>query len=625
MKNIKRFFTIALAIMVMCAMSVTAFGFSSENNAQLSRMSVKQVLSDGTEKDVEITPAFSPQVTEYSANLDKDCVELKFDFATGSPLASAESYYTNIDPGNNTSGVKVTASDGTVMDYKLSSVRPDSGETTTAEDATTAEGETTSAANVQASDITVKYGSDTYKLVSADQINKLPAGFAVADYTYENQTVKAIKSTDGSVVGMYLQGNDNKTALYTYDENSKAFSPAVTLPINKEKVLVFSKSKQDDLPNGYEAQKIQIKNKDVQAYSLGNGSSFYLVNGVDSNGSCKLYSYNAEDDSLQLFNQVDFGKSTVNHTTQDQNTASGTDNSRRNLIIIIVIAALLLICIFIILNLVLKLKERSYEDYDDEPEDEDDYKDAYDDEPEETVSKREEKERRKLEKKAEKARKKQEKLKKKKKYDDDDSFDDGYGDDDEDFAGAFQDQGSKEKPADEKEDESDDDDLDITFESGDTTSIPDITPEMIRQAKMRQKENEVIDSIPEVTTDHTSTAEESSLAKSIQKVMAEDSHAKEAAPVVEKETKKAPEKSKEDESQNTKIYNVDMEDSILEELNQKSKKLDKEAESVDNLIPKFDTADIPTMSNLDIDLSGLTDDDEDDFEFFDFDQPKDKK
>ena len=559
MKRLTHLLASVLAMVMIFTMSV--YATEVDNDSTLTSMTITQVLSTGEEKNVEFSPAFDAQVKNYTATLDADCVELKFTVQTGSENAKAETYWTNIDPGENTSGVKVTAADGSTREYVLNSTRPDMDETTTAEETsgeeTTAEEITEAVSDPKpVGELTVDVNGKTYTILSVDASMKIPAGFATESYEYDGNTITALKSTDSAVTCMYLANEQGKQGLFTYNETKKTFGRAVTVTANGDELTVVSLDATAKMPTGYTETTAKVSKRAVKAYTLGNGSSYYLVYGVDKEGTTGLYSYNEADGTFQAFNEVDYGNNAGVDATNLDNlqkkyndlTDSSNKDARTKLIIILVLGILLLASLFLILHLILKLKELPEKnEADAELYDDDDIE--YEEEDEED-------------------------------YDEDDSEPEGDTNDAEEY---------EEKDTFEKS-KGQDDGYDISYMDSDTVSIPDITPELMKEVKQTEQPGE------------------EELAKSIQDVMKQD---KEEEVFDDQPTRELKDK-----------LNIDLKDSILDKLNKESQKIGKKSKEVDKMIPDFDTSDIPTMPSFDMDLSGLTDDDDDDFEFFDFDDHK---
>jgi hypothetical protein len=303
---------------------ISAFA-TETGNADLSELTVQQQLSDGTTKDVVITPEFSADVTEYSAVLDASCTKLLVEPITYDADSTADVVWPEMDPGDNVTYIDVTASDGTTKRYTINSRVPDGTEETTTEETQTE--------------------TDTLD-ENTDEVT---------------DDVTTVAADDGTVTYDRVVRVANKKATYVLVENVTNASPAV--------------------PDGYTQVTLEVKNKKVQAYTMGNGSSYYLVYALDSDGNLGLYSYDVETGVIQRFNTVDYGGSSSSDAKTIENLQNEYNSTKEELQqknsfklkIIILLALIILILFFLVLNLVLKVKE--LKSYDDEAYDEDYYDD----------------------------------------------------------------------------------------------------------------------------------------------------------------------------------------------------------------------------------------------------------
>jgi len=307
MKKLKRIMIGLMLVFVTLSVSqLDAKATILSSNAYLSSFTVQQVLSNGETKEVSYSPAFSRDVKSYNATLDPTCVKLVITAAAEDSQASVKEYWTDIDPGENKTWVTVTAADGTTkMSYYIYCSVPTEEETTTADDTTLPDETTTSyeAPNNETGD-------------AEDETN--------SNYT---EIVKII----------------DKARRYTLVD-----------PTDTAKI-----------PAGYEETTITVRKKTVRAWTKGNGSAFYLVFAVDSEGSLDLYSYDNEEGTIQKFNSVDFGGSEAVDATNlanlqkeyDELKTSLTQKNSSKLKWILLLIAIIIILILIIFNLILKIKD----------------------------------------------------------------------------------------------------------------------------------------------------------------------------------------------------------------------------------------------------------------------------
>ncbi len=300
--------------------------------ADLAELTIQQELENGDLKDVTITPEFSADVTEYDAVLDPTCVLLHITAVAEDEESDVVIQWPEMDPGDNKTYVNVTAPDGSKKQYTIFSKVPDASETTTEEKTTEKE-------------TTTKEEPTTPKESAAPSDENGNAG------TYEE--VCSIKSVGAS---------------YT---------------------LVQNVSDTSDIPDGYRAATLKFEDASVQAWTMGNGSPFYLVYAVDKNGTLGLYSYDVENQTIQQFNLIDYGRNSNADAQSLEKLQKEYDSTKKELSeknslklkLIILLALVILVLIFLIVNFILKIKELKSADYYDESYDDEGYRDeGYDDE-----------------------------------------------------------------------------------------------------------------------------------------------------------------------------------------------------------------------------------------------------
>ncbi len=305
--------------------------------ADLAELTIQQELKNGDLKDVTITPEFSADVTEYDAVLDPTCVLLHITAIAEDEESKVEIQWPEMDPGDNKTYVNVTAPDGSKKQYAIFSKVPDASETTTEEKTTEKE-------------TTTKEEPTTPKESAA------PSDENGNTATYEE--VCSIKSAEAS---------------YT---------------------LVQNVSDTSDIPDGYRAATLKFEDASVQAWTMGNGSPFYLVYAVDKNGTLGLYSYDVENQTIQQFNLIDYGRDSNADAQSLEKLQKEYDSTKKDLSeknslklkLIILLALVILVLIFLIINFILKIKELKSADYYDEGYDDEGYEngdyadEGYDDE-----------------------------------------------------------------------------------------------------------------------------------------------------------------------------------------------------------------------------------------------------
>ena len=120
MKKLRGIIVSMLIVLIALHTNIEEAGATGlSDNADLSGITVQQVLSTGETKDVTLTPAFSPEITTYNAVLEPECVKLVMTPTTADPSATTTTHWPDMDPGENRSWVEVKAVNGTTKSYTI--------------------------------------------------------------------------------------------------------------------------------------------------------------------------------------------------------------------------------------------------------------------------------------------------------------------------------------------------------------------------------------------------------------------------------------------------------------------------------------------------------------------------
>ena len=164
------------------SITVNAPVVASKNN-NLSSMSIAAVREDGSSYDVTLSPAFSKDVTKYNISVEQGVTDLVVSAKTEDAKAKINVQWPNLDPGDNTTKVIVTAEDGSKKEYVIYTKVPVE-ETTPPmpEDPIT----------------TVIDGTEYYVGNINDSVT-LPEGFESFEYNYNGKTItknRTVKVTE---------------------------------------------------------------------------------------------------------------------------------------------------------------------------------------------------------------------------------------------------------------------------------------------------------------------------------------------------------------------------------------------------------------------------------------------
>ena len=250
-KQTKRF----VSALLICCMMILGLGMVCQATGGTSDATLASLeISPGT-----LTPEFSPDVYEYSVEVDADCDRILVNGETtdsGAKMVIAGN--SGLRQGTNTVIINVTAADGvTTARYTLNVVRGAGSSSTesTAAEGTGQNGESQDAGTASAG--TVVTASKTITLSEPDA-SAVPEGFTESSITVSGQTVKAWRFPSAyDIEGFYLiYGTDEagQTAFYIYDERNASviLAPEGVLSMGQESLI--SQTQLTDSQENYQSQ-----------------------------------------------------------------------------------------------------------------------------------------------------------------------------------------------------------------------------------------------------------------------------------------------------------------------------------------------------------------------------------
>ncbi|SEW34610.1 cadherin-like beta sandwich domain-containing protein [[Clostridium] fimetarium] len=330
--------------------------YSSNNN--LSSLQI----SPGT-----ISPAFSPNVTSYTATVGSDCTALTVSAPTEDSTAKVSVTGKTMDPGTNTTKIIVKAQNGSTKTYVITTNKVAGATPTQAVDnAVVATQAQTTPAVVAA--ITTTINGASYNVISDFTNHPLPTGYTATAFDFNGQSVTAGKGANNLTI-MYLEKADGSGTgnFYVYDTASKTFSllSTITQPALTYTILPITSSM--EIPNNYTKSTLTINGNSVDIL-IPNGSDvkYCLFYGVDSAGTSGWYRFDYTEQTVQKY----YGEDLSSAVVASSNVAAQGGNV--NLWKIIAASSALAAILFLIIMIVLVFKlrsNRSDHDYDDADED----------------------------------------------------------------------------------------------------------------------------------------------------------------------------------------------------------------------------------------------------------------
>ena len=314
-------------------------------------------LSSLTISPGELTPAFSADVTEYTAIVGGDVEKLTVSAPANDDKASVSvSGNEGLQLGENTITCKVTAEDGeTTKTYTILVTKAETLPTESAEET----------AGVTSGGSATNLEEGNWKVEAAIDASIIPDGFTVIDFTYDGQPIQAATDENGNVL-LYMTNDVGAGDFFLYDAENNVLVPYVYVRMAEKTVIVLSPEEMPEgtaLPEGFIDCTIDIGSHTVQGWvwedKSGAAPEYCIVYGQNEDGERNFYRYDQKEMTLQRFFQdpdaADL-KVKYEEIAETYTNLLNDYKTRGNIIVGLAAACVLLVIIIIVLLLTRKPK-----------------------------------------------------------------------------------------------------------------------------------------------------------------------------------------------------------------------------------------------------------------------------
>ncbi len=286
---------------------------SHVGNSTVNIIPVPEASSDATLKELAVSnctlsPAFSANVKEYTANVDFGITAVTVSAIKNHKGASV--YVTGADAlniGENVITITVTAENGAKNSY---TVKVNRGKNPLSSDVflTVSEGVSAEVANTVAED-------------------KVPAGFTPTQITINNVTINAVIYDERAYPAIYLLGNENVTeGLYFIDVTNMTAKPFEYLGQPTSSILMLDIN-MAEAPEDYEIGKYTVNGTERDAFipKRADAPNHCLVYAIGSSGQKQLYVYDPIESTFQRYNFAEMGEPETTVPEETEETTPETE------------------------------------------------------------------------------------------------------------------------------------------------------------------------------------------------------------------------------------------------------------------------------------------------------------
>ncbi len=344
------------------AVTVSKTGTASVKVKAPATSSAEAALSSLKISPGTLSPAFSPNVTSYTAqvgaSVDKLAVSASAKDSKAKVLVSGDS---GLKVGANTVVCKVTAEDGqTTKSYTITVNKLDTVDVPS-EAETEAETEAVGTTPVVTNGLDVEIDGVSYTVATEFDASLLPEGYTQSTCTYGGSEVQCGNGNDLTL--LYLQGADGNGEFYIYIPESGVLSPYVTIDVTAKSILVLPPDESVQIPDGFMETTIQLNGTyKVQGWvwKSDEQQKYCVVYGMNESGEKSLYRYDIAEKTFQRYFEdpslaTKYDDAQVEEIVDKYNALCRDYNIRFVMLAVLGVACVILF--FIVINLLLKRKE----------------------------------------------------------------------------------------------------------------------------------------------------------------------------------------------------------------------------------------------------------------------------
>ena len=289
-----------------------------------------------------LTPAFTPQGTEYTIEVDDSVTDITVSGGVTDEKAqiTAASGFKNLKSGTNEAVITVTAEDGSTLTYHFTIMRGGAADETETEETAPEQLQQT-----QAGGLSFTADGSEYTISETVSDEQLLSDCSKTEVSYGGQNVEGAVWQPGGLTLLYATKADGEGSFFIYDSVKNSFQIFVQI-MGIENHYIVPVAPQESVPDGFTEENLQWNNSWLPAYQTTKGDpdltdAFYLLYAYNNEGNTGFYLYDVVEGSFQRYFAM-------------QETAAVTEQMGQKPVMIIGTLVFLLVCaIVVIVNLVL--------------------------------------------------------------------------------------------------------------------------------------------------------------------------------------------------------------------------------------------------------------------------------
>ena len=350
---------------------VTATGETEDSDktttTTLSVKAVDQTTLPGNAKASKITPSagklvpdFSPDVTNYTIDVDYSVTEVLLSVSAEDPKAGIEVEGSkNMKVGKNTRTVVITAQNGDFKKYVITINRAAAeGDDVPSEPDTPVVEPTVDPYKIEVD------GETRYMVKSYDDLS-IPSGFSVGTYTIGENEVVVLKDVLSSKIVVYATDELGQNGIYfLYNPLDKTFSPYRYMEGNNVNLIIIDYTGTVPTLKNYFYTTISVEGHTVSGFKYNDNtmSDFVIFYGETDKGEKTFYRYDQKDGTIQRAVEfiLEMQNSEQNLDSDDKNVIGRfMDLNTKSKVIVISGAAFIIVLIILIIVAIVRLARRT--------------------------------------------------------------------------------------------------------------------------------------------------------------------------------------------------------------------------------------------------------------------------